>query len=164
MAWKQRGEHARSSDESMQTVLGPAGSGPTELLCVPQVGGGVGHPLWHSSGTEWGPGHRAVLKAQVQQLLGLLANHAGVHFSGFKGLPHRSCWLGPPLIFLIISRAEWQGWEQALIGSDLIGTLGNRLSFLWTNWNVTLLGGSAVHTACQSPLMVVLGGLVGTNM
>lgn len=42
MAWKQRREHARSSDESTQTVLGPAGSGPTELLCVPQVGGGVG--------------------------------------------------------------------------------------------------------------------------
>lgn len=51
-----------------------------------------------------------------------------------------------------------------MIGSDLIGTLGNRLSFLRTNWNVTLLGGSVVHTACQSPLMVVLGGPVGTNM
>lgn len=48
-----------------------------------------------------------------------------------------------------------------MIGCDLIGTLGNRLLFLWTNWNVTLLGGSAVHTACQSPLMVVLGRACG---
>lgn len=46
MAWKQRGEHARSSDESTQTVLGPVGSGPTELLCVPQVGGGAGGTLF----------------------------------------------------------------------------------------------------------------------
>lgn len=28
----------------------------------------------------------------------------------------------------------------SIVGWDLIGTLGNRLSFLCTNWNVTLLG------------------------
>lgn len=94
-----RGESARSSDESRQTVLRPAGSGPTERLCVPQLGVGQGHPLWHSSGSEWGPGHQAVLKAQVQQLLGMLAKHAGVHFWGFKGMPHGSCWRGPLSFF-----------------------------------------------------------------
>lgn len=66
---------------------------------------------------------------------------------GFKGLPCHTCWLGP-LVFLIISWAKRQEPEQALIGSDLIGTLGTG-SFLWANWNFSLLGSSAVRAACQ---------------
>lgn len=46
MVWKQRGENARSSDESMQTVLKPAWPGPTALLFVPLVGGGAGGALF----------------------------------------------------------------------------------------------------------------------
>lgn len=55
MVWKQRGESARVSDESRQTVLKPALPGPTALLSVPLVGGGQEAPSWALVRSEWGP-------------------------------------------------------------------------------------------------------------
>lgn len=46
MVWKQRGESAKSSDESTQTVLKASLPGPTALFFVPLFGGGAGSALF----------------------------------------------------------------------------------------------------------------------
>lgn len=56
--------------------------------------------------------------------------------------------LAGPSCFSDYFLSKRQEPEQALIGSDLIGILGTG-SFLWANWNFSLLGSSAVHAACQ---------------
>lgn len=59
---------------------------PQWLLFVLLVGGGVGHPLWHSSDSDWGPGNQAeFLKAQVQQLPHTLATRHGQFLWASKG-------------------------------------------------------------------------------
>lgn len=71
--WKQ-GREARSSDESKQTVLKPAGPGSIELFFVLLIGGEREVPSRAVSRSEWGPRHQAdFLKVQVQQLPGTLA-------------------------------------------------------------------------------------------
>lgn len=64
---------------------------------------------------------------QVQQLPGRLAI-APVISAASEGC-HAALAGWGPLVFLIISRAEWQEPEQALTGSDLIATLGTSSHF-----------------------------------
>lgn len=103
MAWKQRGERARSSDESTQTVLRPAGSGPTELFCVPQVGGGARAPSLAFFRVRVGTKTPGCLKGTGAAATGHACKPCWGAFFWLQRAATRKLLAGAPLIFLIIS-------------------------------------------------------------